>query len=366
VSRDRLLNYRAGDTAIRLLRAHSFTPGTFGALAGPASGPKWIVLSGLDRALLESSLLSTRTNSAPQAGRPLLVGASAGAWRMFALASRNPQRAHRRLLDGYINQTFPPDFTASFVSDAYRRILSDIIEEQIDHLLDHPRFDIAAHVVRVRRPLGWTTRFAKQAQMLSLGLTALLQAISSKGTDLVLERGLFHTRPEKFDDGRFVGRIVRLTQSNMLDAAMASGTVPLYMVPVRDPHGAPSGLYLDGGLSDYHLRQQYATNGSRPGITLFPHFQRRIVPIWFDRYWARRAPSQKVLDNVLQVYPSDAFIARLPGGRIPERQDFFTFSDRPQERIRRWNEAAKLSDELGQAFLDDLEHGRIPDLVEPF
>jgi hypothetical protein len=138
------------------------------------------------------------------------------------------------------------------------------------------------------------------------------------------------------------------------------------MTPVRDPQGAPAGLYMDGGLADYHLREDYAQASSQPGITLFPHFQRRIVPNWFDRYWSRRAPSPSVLDSVLQIYPADEFIARLPDGRIPNREDFFTYTGNPQERIRRWNEAATLSDELGQAFLDDLEQGRIPDLVEAF
>jgi hypothetical protein len=358
----RLLHYRAGPSALRQLRAGALTSESLAAISGPASGPKWLILSGIDRALLASTLLS-----GAHARRLLLVGSSAGAWRMVAMASRNPEIAHRHLLDGYINQAFTADFTAAGVSESHRRILDGMLgDHNIRHVLDHPRFDVAAHVVRVRHPAGWRSRFTRQAQMVSFGLIALFQAISSRGTEWMLERVLFHTSPDGLNGACFGGPVIRFTPENLLEATLASGTVPIYMTPVRDPQGAPAGLYMDGGLADYHLRENYAQAATAPGITLFPHFQRRIVPNWFDRYWSRRTPSPSVLDSVLQIYPADEFIARLPDGRIPNREDFFTYTGNPQERIRRWNEAAKLSDELGQAFLDDLEQGRIPDLVEAF
>ena len=283
------------------------------------------------------------------------------------MASQHPEIAHRHLLDGYINQAFTADFTAAGVSASHRRILAGmLVEHNIRHVLDHPRFDVAAHVVRVRHPVGWQSRFTKQVQMVNFGLIALFQAISPRGTEWMLERVLFHTRPDGLNGACFGGPVIRFTPENLLEATLACGTVPIYMTPVRDPQGAPAGLYMDGGLADYHLRENYARATTSPGITLFPHFQRRIVPNWFDRYWSRRVPSASVLDSVLQIYPADEFIARLPDGRIPNREDFFTYTGNPQERIRRWNEAATLSDDLGQAFLDDLEQGRIPDLAEAF
>jgi hypothetical protein len=41
------------------------------------------------------------------------------------------------------------------------------------------------------------------------------------------------------------------------------------------------------------------------------------------------------------------------------------FVDDPELRIRRWRQAAAASDRLGEQLLDDIEHDRIPDLVEP-
>lgn len=88
------------------------------------------------------------------------------------------------------------------------------------------------------------------------------------------------------------------------------------------------------------------------------------MPNWFDRYALRRAPAADVTDNVLQIHLSEVFIQSLPGGRIPTRDDFKLFVDDPDERIRRWHEVVAASERLGEQFVEDLEMGRIPDLVE--
>ncbi len=351
-----LLRYRAGPAAVRVLRERGLTAGTIGALAGSASGPKWLVLAGLDRALLQSDLLQ------PHDERTLLVGASAGAWRMMALASRDARRTHRKLLGGYVGMTFPRGVKPCEVSRAYRRMLGDVFPpDEIAHLADQPRFDLAMHVARARLRFGWSAA-PRAAQVLSLGAATLLQAVSPSGIDLAFERVLFHTRPEARLP-EFNGRQVELNRGNLLAVAVATGTVPIYMQPQRDLPGAPHGHYLDGGLSDYHLRQRYV--GGDRGITLFPHFQQRIVPVWFDRTRERRSPTEDALDNVLQIHPSDRFLAELPDGRPPDRDDFFRFADDPEERIRRWRDAAQCGDTLGTEFLEDLHRGRIADLVEP-
>jgi hypothetical protein len=54
----------------------------------------------------------------------------------------------------------------------------------------------------------------------------------------------------------------------------------------------------------------------------------------------------------------------LPGGRIPDRDDFKRFADSPGERISRWQIVVRESDRLGEQLLHDIETGRIPELVE--
>jgi hypothetical protein len=327
-----------------------------GAVAGPASGPKWLVLAGLDRAMMQAGLVT-----GPRSGkRRLLVGASAGAWRMMAMASRCPQESHGTLLRGYAGQVFPRGVRSEEVTTAYRRMFTELLDDaEIDHLLNHSGVDLALHATRLKGSLPWRRRSVQAPAMF---LAAMLNFLSRGGTNLLFQRVLLHTRPDSFTQ-KFEGMLVPLTRDNLFPAAMATGTVPFYMEPVRGIPSAPPGSYLDGGMADYHLRQSYLADGE--GIVLFPHFQERIASNWFDRYVKRRRPLPAVLDNVLQVFPSPEFTASLPGGRLPERDDFFTFVDDPEERIRRWTEAAARSDELGERFLSDLESGRILQIVEP-
>ena len=55
----------------------------------------------------------------------------------------------------------------------------------------------------------------------------------------------------------------------------------------------------------------------------------------------------------------------LPDGRLPDRGDFVLFADDPATRIRRWDEAARLSEILGEEFMEAVESSRIRHMVEP-
>jgi hypothetical protein len=219
--------------------------------------------------------------------------------------------------------------------------------------------DLAIHVAAVRFPGGSQIRLLQGAAMLA---AAGLNALSARTMRLLFRRVLFHSQPARWQVP-FSGAVVRLDRHNLLQAALASGTVPLHMEPMREIPGLPTGRFLDGGLTDYHLNQRYL--GRDQGIVLFPHFQRRIVPNWFDRYLQRRRPKDDALACVLQIHPSEEFVASLPGGAIPTRDDFVRMVDRPEERMRLWREVASRSLELGEQLLDDVRKGRIPDLTEP-
>jgi hypothetical protein len=355
---DRSLLYRAGHHAFKRIRSDGFDPSMIAAFAGPASGPKWLVLAGIDRVLIASGLL---TRSGGGSGRRvLLVGASAGAWRALCLASRDPVAVHRRFEDGYVGQQFPRGVTARQISDAYRRMLRELFPlDEVQHLLAQPDFDVALHAVRARGPAGSSNRRLQGAAMIA---AAVLNLLSARTVALWFDRVLFHSCPERWQLP-FHGTVAALTEENFHGAALATGTVPLYMEPVEAVPGVAPGRHLDGGLTDYHVNQRYLEGDD--GIVLFPHFQERIAANWFDRYLPWRRPVDEVLSDVLQVYPSPAFLADLPDGRIPTRDDFIEFVDQPELRIRRWRKASAASDALGEQLLDDLEHGRIPDLLQP-
>jgi hypothetical protein len=356
VGRNGTLRYRAGEAARRRIRDEGLNPETVGCVAGPASGPKWLVLAGVDRALIESGLAT-----APRGERRrLLVGSSAGAWRMLALAASRPLAVHAGLLRGYVHQVFPRGVRSSRVSAAYRRMLDDVFPaEEVRHVLGHPAVDLGLHVTCVP---GLPRRASRWRHVPMLGAIGALHAVAPAVARGMMRRVLFHSRPPAFEPA-FDGRLAPLTAENLPAAALATGTVPVHMDPVPSIPGGPPGPFVDGGLADYHLRQRYVASGD--GITLFPHFQRDVLAVWFDRHPPRRRPDRQALDNVLQLYPSREFVATLPGGKLPDRDDFFTFVDDPDERIRRWSAIAAESERLGETFSADLEAGRIPDLLEP-
>ncbi len=159
-----------------------------------------------------------------------------------------------------------------------------------------------------------------------------------------------------------MGRYVALNEANFRHAVLASGAIPLVIAGVRDIYGAPAGVYRDGGLIDYHLAERY---GSKKGeATLFFHHQERIIPGWLDKRRTSRKPAGDSLSNVLMVYPSPEFVAKLPGGRIPDRTDFLTFMDDPGQRMKNWWQAVELAAPLGEEFLELIVSGKIRDITE--
>jgi hypothetical protein len=342
----KLLEYRAGPHALETVQRRGLTPRDLGALVLPAIGPKWLVLAGFDRALLEQGWLDVGLGQ----GRSLLFGASIGAWRALALAARDPKRTHAALVDAYCRQRFTHADDPPAISDAYRRLIADVYsDDDLAHALRHPRFDLALAAVRARGPFS-----SRGVQAATLASAALLNALSASTRALFFERVIFHSRAE--DVRESPGTRAPLTADNVRDVALASGTVPMYMQPIQDIAHAPAGAYLDGGFSDYHVNQPLNCGA---GISLLFLHQRRIVPSWLDKFvpWRRSAPDN--LSRLLLVYPSAEFVRSLPGSAVPTRDDFQRFVDRPEERIARWRDVVALSEALGESFLRDVASGEI-------
>ncbi len=54
----------------------------------------------------------------------------------------------------------------------------------------------------------------------------------------------------------------------------------------------------------------------------------------------------------------------MPGGRIPDRRDFYRKSHEERERV--WQGVVEASQELGAELRDLVTSGRIADVVEPW
>jgi hypothetical protein len=162
------------------------------------------------------------------------------------------------------------------------------------------------------------------------------------------------------DPNNMASYFVPLTAHNLPQALMASGSIPIVIEGVKNINGAPTGMYRDGGIIDYHFD---LTFGPQKGLVLYPHFYAKPIPGWFDKSLKKRLPHVSSYDDVVMLVPSDEFVASLPYGKIPDRKDF---EDMPAaQRIEYWQTVISQSDKLGQAFKDMYNNQKIVEYIKP-
>jgi len=325
-----LLEFRAGPVAYQEIRQHGFSADQVGAILGASGGPKWLVLSQVDRVIVEKLL--------PALKAPVhLLGSSIGAWRFSCYGQKDPLAAIERFEREYAGQTYSPSPDIDEITAKSREILQTVLGESGPReILSHPV--LRTHIMTCRaRGLSKTENPALLASSLMLAAGANL--LSRRSLGLFYERALFHDereRPPFYDASGFPMQRVALQESNLAEAVIASGSIPMVLRGIRDIPGASPGVYRDGGIIDYHLDLPV----SRPGtITLFPHFFSRIVPGWFDKNLAWRRPLPEHTDRTVLICPSPEFIEKLPHGKVPDRNDFKTLTE--AERIRCWSQVIR-------------------------
>jgi hypothetical protein len=351
------LSIQAGARALAVLRDGGLKPETIRVIAGAAGGPKWLILSRIDRFLFGGWSTGRRM--------PLyLVGSSSGAWRFAAAAQANPVAAIDRLERAYIAQRYDPHPAPAAVSRTARQILeSYITPRETAQILDHPCLRLNFLAVRSRG----SRRCRRPARMwLRMAAATGLNAVKRRWLGLLFERVLFHDPrglPPFYPMPGFPLRTVALERRNLVPALRASGAIPLVMAGVDAIAGAPPGCYWDGGLIDYHLDLPYDRLGD--GLVLFPHYTDRLVPGWLDKRFTRRRPEAAHTRNVLLVSPSATFLRRLPLGKIPDRTDFVRFRGHDRERMAYWRRTADAGAALAEDLADLLAGGRLRSTATP-
>jgi hypothetical protein len=259
----------------------------------------------------------------------------------------------------YVEQRYPAKPSAALVSETSARILEQLLGTSgAAELLSHPWARLHVVTARCRGPLASERR---ALQLTGLALAALGNALTRRSLPLQLQRVVFHTAG---DASPFAGLAdlptvhQALTAENLRPALLASGSIPLVLSGVRIP-GAPPGTYRDGGVVDYHLDLHY---GPGEGLVLYPHFYPYVVPGWFDKSLTWRRASAANFSRALILAPSAEFVARLPGGKIPDRDDFVRLSD--AERIQAWRRVRAESERMGDELRELLATGRLADHVK--
>lgn len=342
----RALSVHAGPRALQRLREGPLAPAEVRVVPAAAGGPKGLVLNPLDRWLFGHWLAgSTQVVH--------LLGASIGAWRMACATLPDADAALAELAEDYITQDYEREPgrapTPEVVSRTFGRTLEQRLGSRAEQILGSPRYRLhvmtsrGRHVLaregRLRTPLGYLGAFVSNAA-------------SRRALGLWLDRVVFSDprTPLPFALGDFRTHQAPLRADNLAPAVLASCSIPFWLRAVHDIPHAPRGAYWDGGITDYHLHLPYA--GMDGGLVLYPHFQPQVVPGWLDKPLKHRHRASAALDNVIVLAPSPEWVATLPGGKLPDRNDFKRWRDDPPARIAAWRRALAESERLAADFAD--------------
>jgi hypothetical protein len=367
-----------GDAALLTSQACKLFESTqdIAVVPGAAGGPKGLILGALDRFLFGEWLAQT--------SHPVhLVGASIGAWRMATACLNDPVEAFKRLEHDYIHQHYELQPgqkrpTADFVSEQFGQSLKTFYGGRVHEVLGHPRFRL--HIVnsRGRHVLGREHKWGTPLGYLGAFLT---NSVRRKAMGAWLERVVFSSAaqagggctPLPFATDDYRTRQVALTEANFNPALQASCSIPFMLRSVHNIPGAPPGAYWDGGITDYHLHLNYATDliaacarntwatgrndaerePDTPfsgGLVLYPHFQKAVVPGWLDKSLKWRHKSTHFLDNMVLLAPDADWVKKLPNGKLPDRTDFMRYGPDLQGRAKAWLSAASASQQLADEF----------------
>lgn len=331
-----MLQLVVGPQARERILNEGFHPALFDKVVAASGGPKWIPLAALDRHLLYRFFPSGQSLS--------LLGTSSGAWRCAMLSDPDGEAAHRRLQQGYIHQRYDRPPTPAEVDQVCDSLLAQAVADGAERICGNPHRQLNVIVCRGRH---FNRSGARASQLTGLMVTALANLASRRTLPVSWERVVVSSQADTpFAEMRDLPtELAQLTSENLLPVLLATGSIPLVLSGVRGIPGLPAGRYFDGGVTDYHLDLPALKEG---GLTLYPHFYPHAAPGWFDK----RLPWRRARENFEKVAilaPDPTFIARLPGGKLPDRTDFKHLdSDR---RIQHWERAA----ELGEALVDTFE-----------
>ena len=283
---------------------------------------------------------------------------------MACLAQRDPVAALARGHHAYIHeQRYPPNPSAREITTVLARALDRLLGPTgVDEILAHPWARL--HVITAEaRGLAASER--RLLLMAGMAVAAAANLASRRSLAWQMRRVIYHSCGDEtpFRHLADLPTVHRpLSRENLRAALLASGSIPLLMEGVRVPAAdVPGSLHWDGGVLDYHLDLDF---GAGDGLVLYPHFYAHVVPGWYDKALRWRRARGANFRRALLVAPSPDFVTSLPGGKIPDRRDFYTMSE--TERMRRWQAVADASTRLGDELRELLATGRLAERVRPW
>lgn len=348
-----ILSIRAGHLALQHVQQQGLQPSDIGMLPGAAGGPKALGITGLDQAVCRWLASAPRTRE--------LIGASIGGWRLSCFMQDDPARALSRLAECYTDTDFSLTDRVQVTRQTAEMLQYMLGDDGLSRLLSHPDYRLSLLLTETR---GWLKHEAWLPLAGGLAVAATLNALGRSRLRHCFSRVICHDPRSTLifqPQDQIPTRTLPLTPHNLQAALMGSASIPGVTLASQMDE-VPGAMLRDGGLVDYHLDLPFSRHSD---LTLYPHFSQRIIPGWFDKFlpWRQANPQQQA--RTILLYPSQAYLARLPQQKLPNRNDFKQFSGREQQRRQYWRQATAESQRLGDAFMELVESGRIADVVQP-
>tara|TARA_B110000003_G_scaffold70210_2_gene71620 strand:+ start:730 stop:1788 length:1059 start_codon:yes stop_codon:yes gene_type:complete len=349
------LTIKVGSSAFQEIRQHGFDTSKIKAIVGASGGPKWLMLSKIDRVILEK-IIPKIDNSIH------LIASSIGVWRFLCYPQQNPVAAIEEFEHEYIEQEFSTEGNKRKISNHLRSMLDLMCDDTgLESIIYHPYFRTHILTSKARHILK-----SEYNPILMLGLLGSMtaNAFDRRLLRYFFSRGLFFDAREApliKNITEFPMHAIPLGKDNLKDAVIASSAIPIFMEGIKDIKRAPSGVYRDGGIIDYHMD---FLSVDTDHYALYPHFFDYLKPGWFDKSLFWRNVQKRNLDRTIFICPSEQFIKKLPGAKVPDRSDFQNLSN--IERIKRWHLVVKACDELAEDFNKVLDHELLPNIMESF
>lgn len=347
-----LIEIRAGKQAFQHIQEQGLQPDDIQLMLGASGGPKWFVLQGLDNFLF-GDYFKHRTTALN------LLGTSAGAWRFASLGQADPAAASCLFSKLYRATVYSDKPDVAEITNKAIELLNEYVPPAaVARLLKQTEY---RHHMIVARSRGIGAFENRAAQGLSLVAAASANMLKRKYLGHHFERIVFYhpaSKPLGKNWNDLPTRHVELTQANFNQALLATGSIPMVLAGVRNIPGAPLGTYRDGGVTDYHFDLDLS---EQQGLILYPHFQREIIPGWFDKKLSRRSTG-KLWPNMINIVPTQEFIDRLPYGKIPDRHDFANLAPGPRQKY--WQQATDAGYQMAEQFANWLEKGELAQRIK--
>lgn len=347
-----MLDIYAGKSALKKINEEGFKQELFTSFLGASGGPKWFCLFELDKYLFGEFFKdrSTELN---------LIGSSAGAFRSACFAQKDPVSAITRMAESYSETVYSNKAKPEEVTSKAIELLDYVLGNNgVEEIINNKIFK--THLL-VNKTNGFVGSENKITQSIGLIKSILLNRVDRKLLRNQYERFVFKSPSSSLlidDYCKFETQYIDLTVSNLKDALLASGSIPIVMEGIKNIAGVPKGMYRDGGIIDYHFDFKLKNND---GLILYPHFNSKPKAGWFDKN-LNRAVLAENYDNILMLVPSEKFVKSLPFSKIPDRTDFTKLE--PSQRIKYWkkvlSETERLSDEfnsfISKKKLSEIKH----------